>query len=409
MARTDLPELPDFADVVKDLKHVRERGIMKLGFLDLPALEAAVRASGRVECDRNVGPPEIESLIRDALVQFESGHFNDAPLVMFGLLDGTRGYPPPELRTQAADLAGVSRNRFRNSHELVIIDEVAKTILRHCHEHQLRMSALDMERRLPTSSRLAVSWIERFEAYYAMWTPIFATAAAISAYRSTMVEEDRPWDREPTVEEPDGYTQELQAEGYGSQALFFLAEYLAELQRFKTRFGGHWILSSKHADSDLADAAYLVHYRAPFSDRENSFLRKKYYEVAGILDDFREFEDTDPTFTDLHETWQRFLLTCRCSWSDQQPVKRGHFHTSRTESGIDEDCQPHQIIKAANDYCTIVDYEWDQIADWYHIGEARRTGVDGAVLYEDLKRRTKQRGINVWPPWGSVQPPAEVS
>lgn len=393
-------QAPKLDALVEDIKLIRRRGITKLRQLELPALRAALVTSGRVETEDRAGSPEIETLLRDALVDFEAGRFGDAPAILFGLLPGTRGYEPADLRSQAASVLDRSRSWFRNNHEPVIVDEMAQTILRLCHEHQLRLSALAMGQRLPTASRLAVAWMDRFEAYYAMWTPIYATASSIAAYRSTMLEEDRPYDREPTPEDPDGYTQELQAQGYGSQGLFFFAEYLAERRRFRTKFGGLWLLTSKTADSDIADASFLVHYRSPFSDRELSFLVRKYYEAAGEMHSFRLFEEGDSYFIGLHDLWQRFLATCSCTWDAGKPPERGHFHTHRTVPTIDEGCQPHQVVSAANDYCVIIDDEWDLIADWYHIGEPRRTNVDGGTLYADLRERERRKGTNVWPPWG---------
>jgi hypothetical protein len=340
----------------------------------------------------------IETVLRTALGDVgggpigDGGRLGDAGSVLFGLMPGTRGDRPAKLRDEAKDFFGVGPSRFRNHYERIIIDRMVQQILRRCHEHQLRLSALTMGQRLPTASRLAVAWMDRFEAYYAMWTPIYATASSIAAYRSTMLEEDRPYDREPTPEDPDGYTQELQAQGYGSQGLFFFAEYLAERRRFRTKFGGLWLLTSKAADSDIADASFLVHYRSPFSDRELSFLVRKYYEAAGEMHSFRLFEEDDSYFIGLHDQWQRFLATCSCAWDAGKPPERGHFHTHRAVATIDEGCQPHQVVSAANDYCVIIDDEWDLLADWYHIGEPRRTGVDGGTLYANLRERERRRG-----------------
>jgi hypothetical protein len=392
-----LAEAPSHEKLIEDIRLVRSTGITRLRGLRLPALSVAAHACGRVANEAEVGPPEIEAFLREALADLRDGPFGDAPSVLFGLQPGSRGYPPDDLRTQAASLANVSRSRFRNHQEHIIVDQIAQTILRLCHEHQLRLSALDMERRVPASSRLAVEWMARFEAYYSMWTPIYATAASICAYRSTLLELDRPYDHGPTPYNPDGYTQELQAQGYGSQGLFYLAEYLAEQARFQTRFGGLWLLSSKGADSDIADASFLFRYRSAFSDRDVSYLRTKYHEAGGEMHAFRLFEGKDDAFGYCHDEWQRFLATCSCSWPAGKQPARGHFHTHKTVNTIDESCQPHQMVAAANDYCMIVDDEWDLIADWYHINEPRRRGVDGVVLYEELRERARRQGTP-WPP-----------
>ncbi len=403
MRKRDDSNPPEFEDLVTDLKLIRLKGLGALRQLSLPALVSAAVASGHADDEASIDAPVIETLLREAMADLEGSRYGEAGSVLFGISPGTRGEPPPQLREEAARAFDVSTSRFRDHYEKILISQLAEITLRRCHEHRLRLAALDMERKAPTSSRLAVAWMDRFEAYYSMWTPVYALAASISAYRSTLLEEDRPWDRGSTPEEPEGYTQERQAEGYGSEALFWLTEYLVELQRFRTRFGGLWLLSSKQADSDLADAAYLIHYRAPFSERDESFLRKVYDVADGILDRFRMFENDDPYFADLHVLWQRFLATCQCEWFLEEAPERGHFHTYRTVPSIDEACQPHLLIASANSYCTLIDYEWDLIADWYHIGEPRRVGVDGAQLYEEFRESARQRGINVWPPWGSVR------
>ncbi len=399
MRNRDDSNPPAFEDLVTDLKLVRLKGIGALRQLTLPALVSAAVSSGHADDEAAVDAPVIETLLREAMVDLEGSRYGEAGSILFGISPGARGEPPHKLREEAARAFDVSTSHFRNHYERILINQLAEITLRRCYEHQLRLSVLDMERKIPTSSRLAVAWMDRFESYYSMWTPAYAVAASITAYRSTLLEEDRPWDRKPTPEEPEGYTQERQAQGYGSEALFWLTEYLVELRRFRTRFGGLWLLSSKQADSDIADAAYLIHYRAPFGERDESFLRKVF---DGILDRFRMFETDDPYFADLHAMWQRFLATCQCEWSASEPPERGHFHTHRTVPSIDETCQPHLLIAAANDYCTLIDYEWDLIADWYHIGEPRRVGVDGAQLYEEFRESARQRGINLWPPWGSV-------
>lgn len=403
------PEMPAHEAVVTELKLIRRKGITRMGRLDLPALRQAAVVSGQVQEEERAGPYVIERLLRTALADIGGGAIEDggpianAGAVVFGLMPGTRGKTPKQLREEAKDFFGIGFNRFRDHYEGIIIDEMTQQILGRCHDHELRLAARAMEQRLPIASRLAVDWLDRFRAYYAMWSPIIGTAVSIAAYRSTLLEADRPYDRPPTAEEPEGYTQELQAQRYGWEALFFFAEYLAQLRRFQIKFGGLWLLSSKATECEVADAAYLVRYRTPFTEQEQSFLECKYGEAAEQLHTFSRLKAEDPHFIGLHESWQRFLDTCTCTWDAGQPPERGLFHTDRTVATINEDCQPHQVISAANNYCTIIDSEWDLIADWYHDSEPRPTLVDSAVLYTQL-REQQRAGSNEWPPWGSPKP-----
>lgn len=94
-----------------------------------------------------------------------------------------------------------------------------------------------MEQRHPADSRLAVQWVERFEAYYRIWTPAYALGANLEAAIKTRRDEPAdhlPWD--PNSAEP--YDPEDQADGYGRYALYAYAQFQLEVKKFMTRHGG---------------------------------------------------------------------------------------------------------------------------------------------------------------------------
>ncbi len=78
---------------------------------------------------------------------------------------------------------------------------------------------------------------------------------------------------------------------------------------------------------------------------------------------------------------------------------RGYFPTHRTEDGIDPGCQAHAIITAANDYCVLIDHDWDRIADWYRLDRERSSSIREEQIYDDLRQSGKERAIEQWPPW----------
>ncbi|HLX50207.1 MAG TPA: hypothetical protein VKS82_17925, partial [Streptosporangiaceae bacterium] len=122
---------------------------------------------------------------------------------------------------------------FRKEPEQLHIGQVAEQVLKLCHEQRLRAERVKLERRHPADSRLAIQWLDRFEAYYRLWTPISRLGddllAAITTRREPETEHP-PWD--PEGEEPrdeDWKGQEDQAKGYVRGALYAYAWYQLEL------------------------------------------------------------------------------------------------------------------------------------------------------------------------------------
>ena len=387
---------PDIDDLINELKALRRKGITRSRQLALTALRQSVHAAGRVDERRSVSEAAIHNLVRTTIADLPREEWRRTASILFGLSNDSSSIEPPALRDEAAEYLGVARKTLTNDREPKVFEQMAMAIARMCEEHQMRMAALDRERRPPTGTRLAVQWLERFETYYGLWTPIYGLANDLTAYRATLLELDRPWDREPCPEDPDAYTQEEQAAGYASYALFFYAEQLVLLERFITKFGGLWLLSDKQAETDASDAVARIRLASPFNEEDDSYLRTLYGEVEGEVCRFRAREHELP-LQPLHELWQRFVSTCTCEWSGEPD--RGYFVTHRSQKKVRDECQAHAIITAANDYCLIIDDEWDRLADWYHIGEPRPTGVSAETLYENLRKRTIERGVHQWPPW----------
>jgi hypothetical protein len=107
---------------------------------------------------------------------------------------------------------------FRKEPEQLHIGQVAEQVLKLCHEQRLRLERVKLERRHPADSRLAIQWLDRFEAYYRIWTPVLRLGEDLQAAIVTSREpetEHPPWDLEgklPGSEEWKG--NEDQARGY---------------------------------------------------------------------------------------------------------------------------------------------------------------------------------------------------
>jgi hypothetical protein len=377
-------EPPSFDALLSDLKQLRRHGLLQLRQLELPAMAQSVRALDLVDLDRDVTAPAIEELIRSAVVELGESRIGLTARVLLGLTEGDRDREPAQLRRLASAEWGVSLEHFRRQPETQVLSQVAEIVLAQIQRRAMHLTHLEMARRLPTDSRLAVNWLERFKAYYFIWSAVSGLGADITAYRSTLLEEDRPWDAPPSEAWPEGFTQEMYAANYGRSALLHYTSFLVKLRQFMARHGGQWLLSDGQAEQDLADAVYRIGWHAnEMTQRDDSYLRDLYRQANGELNAFLHLlADDKPTGMLIHDEWQEWLDGCQCTWDPEQSGHdREHFPTSRTHPGIQADCHPHSMVRACTDYMLLVDEDWRRVADWYGLEERVRPGVGGEELW----------------------------
>lgn len=378
---------PEFNELRSDLEVLRRAGIAKLTHLTLPGLSQVARSSGHLDLDEKASGPALESVLRAAVVELAGDRLGDCGELLFGLAPGTRGYTPTELRRDAAERWGVSEARFRRAPQESVIEAIASTMLRQAHEHQQRLAYLNLERRLPPTSRLAIAWLERFEAYYGIWSPVFGLARDLAAYRLTLLEPGRPYDipRDPSNPDGENYTQEDQARGYVHFALWHHTTHLVALHRFQVRYGGLWLLSDQRAEQDAADAIYRVAWHNPNNEEDESYLRTLFERAGGELVNFRQILRTDAVGQAILGEWQEWCDRCQCTWNQPDRSDREHFPTHRHHAGINIKCQMHAVIAAANDYCVLIDDDWHRIADWYRQPTPWTSPIADHAMYEGFR------------------------
>ncbi|MFE9334246.1 macro domain-containing protein [Streptomyces sp. NPDC006925] len=117
---------PDVASLLSELKKVRRAGLVRLRGRALPALEsaAAVAATGA----RTPGAA-VEELLRLAVSRLDAGTLRTAAEYTLGLAQGTRDWPAASRRVRAASVYGVSVERFRKDHEVMVLGQVAEHIV----------------------------------------------------------------------------------------------------------------------------------------------------------------------------------------------------------------------------------------------------------------------------------------
>lgn len=377
----DIP-VPAAEQLEDELADVRRHGITAVRQLALPALTTAARAAGRVEPHEAVGTYVIERMLRDAVAGIGNPD-GELAAKLFGLTEETRGGRPSALRKMAAEDADVSVEHFRHAYERRLRASLADRVLAEVHDYRLRLVRLRLDLRIPVHSRLAVEWLARFEAMYRVWTPLTGVGNDLTAYRSTLLEEDRPWDA-VTNTDGSGYSQESQAAGYATFALAHYVRFLVELRDFEVRFGGLWLLPEPQAETDLREAVHRVELSIANSERDNSFLRSTMSEVPGReMHGFLQALAATDLGRAIHAEWQDWVGTCECSWELGSRVGRSYFPTHLGNPGISEQCDMHRLIAACNDYCLILDDAWDAIADWYHdVPKPIRTYTTAEEIYE---------------------------
>jgi hypothetical protein len=151
----------------------------------------------------------IEALLRRATTRLAGGHYGDAAVALLGLDAGTRGLNPKARCEIAAQAFERTYETFRKNYEPLVFEQLATQILILCSEQQTRETRSGIER-ATSREETAMShvWIDRFAAYYRIWSPVNGLGADLTAYRSTLLESDKVWDRRFGTDAPDdpGYS-----------------------------------------------------------------------------------------------------------------------------------------------------------------------------------------------------------
>jgi hypothetical protein len=374
-------------DLIADLRLLREKGLPALTRLDLPALGQAARIL--------INHPElddaalIETVVRRGAMQLGGGTYGVALGQLLGLGPDQRVLTAGVRRTNAANALNVSLRTLTRRHEALMLEQLAAQILRLCTEQRLTEARGQLEPRSPAESALSLHWIEMFQAYYRLYTPISVLGGDLTAYRSTLIEDGRPYDRRYGTEgtEDIGYSQEDQAEGYATYALYHYTLFEWELRRFINRYGGMWMLSDPQAEQDAPDAIHRIRWHVnPFNERDQSFLRNTLDETPNQeLHAFLSKLAGTELGRITHQEWQEWVATCECVWAEGADTGADRFPTSRNQPGISERCQVHRVIEACSDYMRTIDEDWNRTADWYRIPEDLRRDESDEQRYGEWR------------------------
>ncbi|MFD5316756.1 hypothetical protein [Streptomyces sp. NPDC127098] len=111
--------LPDYESILGEVREIRRFGLPRLRQLAVPSLTAAAAAYD-----------DVEGLLRAGVARVDAGTLREAAAYSLGLARGTRDWPAADRRRRAAELYGVSVERFRKHQEVVVLGEVAEQVVR---------------------------------------------------------------------------------------------------------------------------------------------------------------------------------------------------------------------------------------------------------------------------------------
>lgn len=382
---------PSEADLIEELTTVRDEGLPRLRHLELPRLDEAARI---ITLDATSSTHvAIETLLRRAAARFGGGQYGDAAVALLGLDIGTRGLNSKARREIAAQAFERTYETFRKNYEPLVLEQLATQILVLCSEQHTRDARAAAERAaFPTESAMPQVWMDRFAAYYRIWSPISGLGGDLTAYRATLLESDGVWDRRFGTANPSdpGYSKEEQAEGYASFALYHYAHFEWQVRQFETLFGGQWLLSDAEAEQAVADAVYRIFWHTPWNERDQSYLRRLIAEspggeLHGFLQVLRSADVGQTTETE----WQEWVESCTCRWVVGTDSTKEYFPTARHHDDISDSCQVHKVVEACGDYLDLIDEDWKRLADWYHLTEGALQGVSAELLYKRLRQSSE--------------------
>nr|WP_255953743.1 hypothetical protein [Streptomyces sp. ODS25] len=122
--------MPDYTALLEELRKVRRAGLVRLRQLELPALTSVGTAcrTGHAAAPRGIGWG-IEQALRTAVARLGGGTLQEAAEFALGLAQGTRDWPASDRRRRAAQVYGVSPERFRKHHEPMVLGQIADQLV----------------------------------------------------------------------------------------------------------------------------------------------------------------------------------------------------------------------------------------------------------------------------------------
>ncbi len=288
-------------------------------------------------------------VLKEACVRVD-GARDGAVATLLGLATGTRGISISERRRQAAELLTISAERVRKDREGKLVLQLSEELIVADRTFQARRNQADQQPDA-LNSRLNINWLERHEAYRRIWSPVAALRAdllVLLGYLGTNREAGIALEQTNT-ESPAPWADLADR---GLNLMWRRAQFTQAVVDFIADFGGLWLLSDPGQESKAAEAIHQLDHNGPCGDADDSWLRLQLANAErGELDAFIDLTYDSQLGKDMLETFLRWADQCRCKLDSGAAPKAG--------------CEVHGWLAACDQYITLIDEDWGEVADWY--------------------------------------------
>ncbi|WP_405535575.1 hypothetical protein OG787_16130 [Streptomyces sp. NBC_00075] len=124
------PHQLEHGAVLAEVRKVRRAGVVRLRELAVPVLAGVARELPQPPSgDGELPGGPVEKVLRLAVSRMGGGTLQTAAEYSLGLAQGTRDWPAADRRRRAAQVYGVSVERFRKHHEFMVLGQIAEQIV----------------------------------------------------------------------------------------------------------------------------------------------------------------------------------------------------------------------------------------------------------------------------------------
>lgn len=280
-----------------------------------------------------------------------------AVLALLGLATGYHSAPMHRRREATANALGYevgtafkTRSGVR-SHVQNAVYAVADKLWERDIQVRAATSATLVEEQRQELSALTVDLLRRYEAYYAMYTPL----SALRGDLNTALELRREGDDGPN-----------RFEDYVASSLHAYADFLLAKRDFMERYRGVWIFAQADIEQGVADAIKLIEHFSGLRYREESILRIERAEHQELQPFVQQLE-AGPDGALALRRWRDHIVECHCDLSNPSA-----------------ECRVHRLMRACRFYIHVLDADWYRIVPW-HLDQPSNVGlIDVASLYRDV-------------------------
>lgn len=280
-----------------------------------------------------------------------------AVLTLLGLATGYHSAPLHRRRDGAAGLLGYEvGTAFKTrpgvrSHAQNAFYAVADKLFEQDIQNRTQAAPVLLTEQRQQISAVTMELLRRYEAYYAMYTPLTALRADLLAALGLHGEGDDELNR---------------FDDFVVSSLHAYAEFLIAKRNFMEHYHGIWIFAQADIEKAVADAIKFIEHFSGLRYREESVLRLE-RSPHRELHHFALQLDETPEGRQALRRWRERIMECTCDLEQ-----------------LTGECRMHRLIRACEYYIVVLDTDWYRMIPWHHGPPQNIDAVDPGTLYRDV-------------------------